>query len=140
MVKPPPFQSKGMGVIPGWGTKILHATQCSWKKKKKTVQASSVGKAVGGRPGTLRSVLSPWVTLCDASSVGVPKQHAGIQPAHTTPAHLCCVSDQLCKKGAPAPSKLPLSPQPVHLLCVGHLGAKTSGPRVAASWGFRRTS
>ena len=50
-------------MIPGWGTKILHATQCSWgKKKNKTVQASSVGKGVGGRPGTLRSVLSPWVS------------------------------------------------------------------------------
>ena len=76
-----------------------------------------------------------------APSVGVPKQRAGIQPAHTTPAHLCCVSDRLCKRGAPAPSQLPLSPQlPVHHLCVGHLGAETSGPRVAAFWEFRRTS
>ena len=27
----------GMGLIPGWGTKILHATQCSQKQKKKNL-------------------------------------------------------------------------------------------------------
>lgn len=30
----PPFNAKGMGVIPGWGAKILQASQCSWEKKK----------------------------------------------------------------------------------------------------------
>ena len=27
--------ARGMGSIPGWGTKILHALQCGQKKKKK---------------------------------------------------------------------------------------------------------
>ena len=29
------FTAGGAGSIPGWGTKILHATQCGQKKKKK---------------------------------------------------------------------------------------------------------
>ena len=32
----PHFNAEGMGVIPGWGTKILHAAQCSCEKKKNT--------------------------------------------------------------------------------------------------------
>ena len=31
------FTAQGPGSIPGWGTKILQATQSSLKKKKKTV-------------------------------------------------------------------------------------------------------
>ena len=34
VVKTPHLQSRGMGSIPGRGTKILHATQCGQKKKK----------------------------------------------------------------------------------------------------------
>ena len=34
MVKNPHFTTKGAGSISGWGTKILHITQCGQKKKK----------------------------------------------------------------------------------------------------------
>ena len=34
-VKTPCSQYKGQGSIPGWGTKIWHASWCSQKKKKK---------------------------------------------------------------------------------------------------------
>ena len=33
----------GIGSIPCWGTKILHATRCSQKKKKKSPKAGTVG-------------------------------------------------------------------------------------------------
>ena len=33
MVKNPHFTAKGAGSISGWGTKILHITQCGQKKK-----------------------------------------------------------------------------------------------------------
>ena len=35
MVKTLSFHYRGMGVIPGWGTKIPHAVQCGREKKRK---------------------------------------------------------------------------------------------------------
>ena len=45
MVKTPHSQCRGMGLAPGWETKILHATQCGLKKKKiqqKTEEGTTV--------------------------------------------------------------------------------------------------
>ena len=44
MVKNPPSNAGNVGSIPGWGTKIPHATWCGKKKKKKTLKETDENK------------------------------------------------------------------------------------------------
>ena len=39
------FHYCGLGIVPGWGTKILQAVQCSQKKKKDEI--SEICKSLG---------------------------------------------------------------------------------------------
>ena len=59
--------AEGTGSLPGWGTKILHATQCGGKKKKKLVKNKTTQPLIliitffffGGRhPGILHLAYS----------------------------------------------------------------------------------
>ena len=69
VVKTPSFQCKGAGSIPGWGTKIPHATQHGQKKKKKK-------KKIKNKRNTQYPLISQLYMLGDKNIAHRPKSRS----------------------------------------------------------------
>ena len=84
VVKTPSFHWRGMGLIPGLGTKIPHATWCGKKKKKKVLKKSKNNL-------TPFSLIISWVPPDSKSSSSFKFSWLG----STIPHHACWQGPQL---------------------------------------------